>query len=257
MELFKNKKQPNTNLRYNTLSVVVYIIGIVLLIQLFNLQIINGATYRETSNTRLTRESTLYASRGYILDRNGNELATTEMTFSIEMYKTKLDNRVLNDTILRMINTLEANGDSYTDTFPIKVNPYEYTFTSEQRKTKWLSSYKLGEDTTAEEAFNYFKERYDIENDDISEVRKILVVRYRISSEGYSSTKSLTVSNNVSRKSALVFTEQSDLYPGITVGQNAKRKYPNANLASHILGYIGAISQKQYEANKDKRLFNE
>ena len=174
------------------------------------------------------------------------------MTFSLEMYKTKLDTKVLNDTILRMVNTLEANGDNYTDTFPIKINPYEYTFASEQRKTKWLESYKLDANTTAEEAFNYFKDRYDIENEDISEIRKILVIRYRISSEGYSSTKSLTISNNVSRKSALIFAEQSDLYPGITVGQSSKRKYPNESLASHILGYIGAISQKQYDANKDK-----
>lgn len=259
MDLFNNnnKKQPNISLRYNTLSALVYIIGIILLLQLFSLQIINGASYRETSNTRLTRESTLYASRGYILDRNGNELATTEMTFSLEIYKTKLDTKVLNETILRMINTLEANGDSYTDTFPIKVNPYEYTFTNEERKTKWLASYKLAANTTAEEAFNYFKDRYDVENEDISEARKILVVRYRISSEGYSSTKSLIVSGNISRKSALIFNEQNDLYPGITVGQNSKRKYPNGSLASHTIGYIGAISQKQYEANKDKRISNE
>ena len=36
------------------------------------------------------------------------------------------------------------------------------------------------------------------------------------------------------------------------MGQSSKRKYPNESLASHILGYIGAISQKQYDANKDK-----
>ena len=58
MERYRKKKMPNINLRYNVLSTFVYIIGIILLIQLFNLQIINGATYRETSNTRLTREST-------------------------------------------------------------------------------------------------------------------------------------------------------------------------------------------------------
>lgn len=213
MGLYKKKKMPNINLRYNILSALVYIIGIILLIQLFNLQIINGATYRETSNTRLTRESTLYASRGYILDRNGNELANTEMTFSLEMYKSKLETSVLNETILKIINTLEENGDSYTDTLPIKINPFEYTFTSEDRKTKWLKSYKLDENTTAEEAFEFLKNKYRIENENIEEIRKILVVRYRITSEGYSSTKSLTISSNISRKSALIFTEQSDKYP--------------------------------------------
>ena len=147
MEKYRKKKMPNINLRYNTLSTFIYVIGIVLLVQLFNLQIINGATYRETSNTRLTRESTLYASRGYILDRNGNELANelanVEMTFSLEMYKTKVENNVLNDTALKIINTLEEHGDTYTDTFPIKINPFEFTFSNEDKKQEWLKKYKL------------------------------------------------------------------------------------------------------------------
>lgn len=252
MEKYRKSKQPNTNLRYNTLSALVYIIGIILLMQLFNLQIINGASYRETSNTRLTRESILYASRGYILDRNGNELATTEMTFSLEIYKTKLDSKILNETALRIVNTLEQNGDSYTDTLPIKVNPFEYNFSSEERKKKWLANYKLDENTSPEEAFNFLKKKYDIENEDVVDARKILVIRYRISSEGYSATKSLTISNNICRKSALEFNEQSDKYPGVTVGQSSKRLYANKELASHIIGYINSISQKQYEENKDK-----
>ena len=252
MERYKKKKLPNINLRYNALSALVYIIGIVLMLQLFNLQIVNGASYRETSNTRLTRESILYASRGYILDRNGIELATTEMTFSLEMYKTKLDGKVLNDTALKIINTLEANGDSYTDTFPIKINPFEYTFSSDEKKKDWLKTYKLDENTTAEDAFYYFKDKYDIENEDITEIRKILVIRYRISSEGYSTTKSLTISNDISRTSALVFTEQSDSYPGVTVGQSSKRTYPNGTFATHILGYVNSITSEQYQENKDK-----
>ena len=107
MTTYKKKKLPNTNLRYNSLSAIVYIMGLVLLLQLFNLQIINGQTYRETSNTRLTRESTLYASRGYILDRTGIELANVQMTFSLEMYKTKLETNVLNNTITNKINYIE------------------------------------------------------------------------------------------------------------------------------------------------------
>lgn len=235
MGRYKKKRMPNISLRFNALSALIYIIGIILLIQLFNLQIVNGQSYRETSNTRLSRESTLYASRGYILDRNGIELANSEMTFSLEMYKTKIESNVLNDTILKMINTLEANGDGYTDTFPIKINPYEYSFTSQERKIKWLKSYKLDENTTPEDAFEYFKNRYSIENESTEDTRKILAVRYRITSEGYSSTKSLTISNNISRNSALIFTEQSSRYPGITVTQNSKRNYPNGELASHII----------------------
>ena len=69
-----NKIKANFNLRYNLLTVFVYLIGVILLIQLFRLQIVNGAEYRETSNSRLTRESTIEAARGNIDDRNGTVL---------------------------------------------------------------------------------------------------------------------------------------------------------------------------------------
>lgn len=68
-------------LRYNLLTTLIYIIGIVLLIQLFNLQIVHGEEYREQSNTRLTRESVLKAARGCIKDRTGVDLVTSKTRF--------------------------------------------------------------------------------------------------------------------------------------------------------------------------------
>ena len=62
----------NTNLRYNLITILVYIVGIVLIVQLFNLQIVNGKEYRETSNTRLSRETVIKAARGSIKDRTGS-----------------------------------------------------------------------------------------------------------------------------------------------------------------------------------------
>ena len=66
----KRIKKQNVNLRFNIFIIIVYIIGIVFIMQLFNLQIVKGAEYRENSNTRLSRESTLEAARGDILDRS-------------------------------------------------------------------------------------------------------------------------------------------------------------------------------------------
>ena len=95
----KRIRRETTNLRFNILTIIVYIIGVILIVKLFELQIIKGADYRETSNTRLSRESTLEASRGEILDRSGNILATTTSAFNIELYKTKSDDDTLNNCI--------------------------------------------------------------------------------------------------------------------------------------------------------------
>ena len=96
----------NNRLRFNILTVLVYLVGIILVVQLFNLQIVQGEEYRNESNTKLTRETVLEAARGSILDRTGNTLAGTTMGFSLELYKTKVDTDTLYASILNMVNVL-------------------------------------------------------------------------------------------------------------------------------------------------------
>lgn len=128
MEKLNNKRDKKINIRYNVVSTFVYIIGIVLLVQLFNLQIVHGEDYREKSNTRLSRESVLEAARGNILDQSGNKLANTKLGYSLELYKTKIDTETLNNTLLKITQVLEKNGDKYNDSIPIKIEPFEYTW---------------------------------------------------------------------------------------------------------------------------------
>ena len=86
----KREKGQNDRIRYNILTIITYAIGIVLILQLFNLQIIHGAEYRETSNSRLTRETPVRAARGNIKDRTGIELVRTDTGYSVEIYSTKV-----------------------------------------------------------------------------------------------------------------------------------------------------------------------
>ena len=134
------------NVRYNIIIVIIYIVGIVLLAQLFNLQIIQGNTYRETSNTRLSRESTVKAARGDITDSSGNKLVTTETGFSLELYKTKLENDVLNNVIYNLVVLLENNKDTYNDNLPITVEPYAFTLNDEETQKKWKKEYGIDEE---------------------------------------------------------------------------------------------------------------
>ena len=64
-------KELNNKLRFNLLYIIVYVSGIILLAGLFNLQIVKGNDYRKISNTRLSRNMTVKASRGDILDSSG------------------------------------------------------------------------------------------------------------------------------------------------------------------------------------------
>ena len=207
----------STKLRYNLLTTIVYIIGIILLIQLFNLQIIHGAEYRETSNTRLTRESVLRAARGSIKDRTGIELVTNETGFGLEIYQTKADDATLNSAIDTMIKILEENNDKFVDNLPIKVNPFAFTQDSEERQKEWKKSNNINENDTAEQAFYYLKNKYKIENDDIEQARKIMAVRYEITRNGYSATRSVKIASDISRKSAVKIREQNSNLAGMNI----------------------------------------
>lgn len=243
------------NVRYNLLKIIIIIIGIVLIVQLFNLQIIHGKEYNKTSNTRLTRESVLDAARGNITDRNGIILAGTKMGFNVELYRSKISTEALNESILKTINILEKNGDKYVNKFPIKPEPFRHTFSSEEKFEAWKKENKIDIDATEEECFYKFKEKYDISNGEISEISKIIGIRYEISQNGYSAIRPVIIAQDISRESAIEISEPAEDMGGINISTQAIRHYTSGSLASHAVGYIGRVTEddlkehENYDAN--------
>lgn len=215
------------------------------------MQIVHGEEYREESNTRLTRESVLRAARGSIKDRTGIELVTNETGFSLEIYRTKVDETALNSAIETTIEILEENGDKYIDNLPIKVNPFEFTFSSEETQKNWKKSYDIDENYSAEQAFYYLKDDYEIQTENIETARKIMAVRYEITRNGYSATRSVKIASDISRESAVKIREQNSKLAGMNIITEPIVKYTSGALASHILGYVGAIDEEEYDTRKD------
>lgn len=239
-----------TNFRFNIITVLVYLIGIILIVQLFNLQILNGEAYREQSNTRLSRVTKIKAARGSILDSSGNELVGVRAQNNVEIFKTNISNEQLNHSILNLVNLLERYEIKYPDSFPIKINPFEFNIEGD-KLLNWKKTYKIDEEASAEEAFNKIKNKYHITNENIEEARKIIAIRYEISITGYSATKSITIAEDVNDEVVAQISERNDEFPGVTISTKTVRTYNNGSLAAHVLGYTGKISDSQYEKNKD------
>ena len=238
-----------TNFRFNLLTTLIYIAGIVLLVQLFNLQIVHGKEYRETSNTKLSKEAVVEAARGKIMDRTGTILAETEMGFNVQIFKTKVSNQELNDAMVTLAEILEKNGDKYLDEFPISIEPFTFNFPSEEELDKWKEKFKIAPEATPEEAFYVMKDKYEVEESDVFKARRALGLRYTIEQEGYSSTTGLELAANISRNSALEINERGGDLPGISVEVKSNRVYTQGTLASHVLGYIGRINEEEYNSN--------
>ena len=250
--MFNKTETEKSNFRYNLLTTIIYIVGIILLIQLFNLQIVNGKSYRETSNTRLSKEAVVEAARGKILDRTGTVLADTQMGFNVQLFKTKASEEEVNNSMIVLAEILEKNGDKYVDDFPISVNPFQYHFDSEEELNSWKEENDIALEASPEEAFYVMKDEYEITEEDVEKARKILGIRYTIDKEGYSSTKAVEIAANVSRASALEINERGEELVGVSVEVESNRVYTQGSLASHVIGYIGRIDSDEYEANKDK-----
>ncbi|MBR3721076.1 MAG: penicillin-binding protein 2 [Clostridia bacterium] len=246
-----NMDEKNNRIKYNILSMFVYIVGIILLIQLFNLQIIKGEEYRNQSNTRLTRESVLKAARGNILDRKGYPIVSNTMGFRLDLYKTKVDNQTLNRTILNIVNVLEKNGDKYNDNLPITVNPFEFTSQDEEYLKKWKKNNRIDENASAEDCFYELKRKYDIQSDDIEETRKIMTVRYEIAQNGYSNTRPVQICGNLSRASSMELSERNADFAGIDIVTEPIISYNSGSLASHILGTVHKISAEELQGKED------
>lgn len=250
-KLIKNEVE-QSNIRYNILTAIIYLFGVILIMQLFNLQVVNGSSYREISNTRLSREGKIEAARGRITDRTGVILSSTIDSFSLEMYKTNVDDEILNSSISLMTQILESNGDSYIDDFPVSINPFQFRLSSEEEISAFKSKFKIPETASAEESFYLVRDKYGIKSDDIGEIARILAIRYAITTKGYSNTKSIQISSSISRNSAVQIQERSTELSGVNVIEEPIRRYNVNNSASHIIGYVSRINEANIKEFKDK-----
>jgi len=133
----------------------------------------------------------------------------------------------------------------------IDINPYRFKLSEEESQKKWKKANNIDEDATAEEAFNYFKNKYEIKTDNVEDARKIMAIRYEISYKGYSNTKSIEIAENISEKSMLELNEKNSEFAGVEIVSEPVRVYPLGKTASHIIGRIGQIEESELEGNED------
>ena len=236
--------------RYDVLMAFICLIGIIYISRLFNLQVVNGASYREQSEKRLVREIKTTSPRGNIYDRYGKLMVTSTTSYNVQLYYTKIDKSELNKNLLTLANILESNGDSYINNFPVDFETMTFTKSEEGAKV-WKKSLELDENLDPVEIINYYKDRYKITNEDLEETKKIIALRYEIDINGYSSYWPVTLAKNISEASMLEIEEQSNVLSGVNIVTFPTRKYLAGNVGSHIVGYVGPISSTEYEEKKE------
>ena len=116
-------------LKRTTILALVFVFFAVLLIQqIFDLQIIQGEDYISKFQTRTTKTRVIKSTRGNIYDRNGEMVASNILSYSLTLedngsYETTREkNLTLNGIAYQVIKILEKNGDSLSHSFHIYVD---------------------------------------------------------------------------------------------------------------------------------------
>ena len=129
---------------------------------------------------------------------------------------------------------------------PISVRAMK--FLPDMQKESFLQKYGLEENLSAEEAFYALRERFKIpEGFSDFDARKVMIIRNEFKDQGYRQYQPVELALDVSTKTVATLEERSTELPGVTVEMEPIRYYPNGNLASHILGYLGKISENDKE----------
>jgi penicillin-binding protein 2 len=248
--------------RFNIMAACFVIAGLFIIIQLVNLQVINGEYYDNDSQKRLLNERKITASRGNIVDRNGIPIASNRMGFTVQILNSGLENDKLNDMLLSLVGIFEKNKDTYNKELSkyLTFNPIAFGSKTKNLKSpidRIIKDFNLKlklEDKleTAEDVFKYLREKkYKIDKKYTDgEAYKIMTLRFEI--RHLSSLNPTELAKDVNKVTIAEIEERHHDFPGVTTDIEPERKYHDALYAAHILGYMGSINDKELEKYKDK-----
>lgn len=262
--------------RLFVLGIIVVLLFSVLMIRIFNVQIVNGEYYLENYIQMAEREVLTSGTRGIIYDRNGEVLAYNKLAYAIEIEddisdSTENKDKKLNEIISETINIITSNGDTLINDFPVILNTnneFEFSVSSDNERLRFLrdiygkksiSELDTKKETlstsTADDVMKYLcgEKMFDISDEyDKAEQIKIAMVRYNLSLNRFQKYISTKIASNVSEETvAAIYEAQAEL-KGVTVSEETVRVYNDSVYFAHILGYTGTISEDQLaELNSD------
>lgn len=129
-----------------------------------------------------------------------------------------------------------------------EISVLKMQYSADLDKDAFLERYKLDSSITAKEAFETIRDAMEInESYSVEKTRSIMAVRNELKTMGYMTYMPATVAKDVSDKTVVAIKENSAKYYGVEISSETTRTYPNEKLASHILGYLGSISESEKE----------
>ena len=280
-------------IKRTTVLVLVFVfMSATLVRQLFELQIIQGQDYISKFESRTTKKRVIKSTRGNIYDRNGEELATNVLAYSVTFEdngtydSTREKNLTLNGIAYQVLKILQSNGDSISTSFHIVLDENgNYVFDVDEGFT--LNRFRAdiyGEalidnltkeqkKATADEMIEYLSGNKGFSivlygdnaytNEELQshglplelskqDVLDLAKIRYALSTNSFKKYMAVTIATNVSEKSVAAIKENQAELQGIDIVEDSIRKYIDDVSMGPILGYTGQASSDELEELRAK-----
>ena len=261
MDFFKRRKKRESKNKYPKTTITVCIIITLVFFAIFTARLVDWQIIHGSEYSELAKRSTSYtvrtdATRGEILDKNGEGLVVNTTHYKIVIDKLYANEKTLDTNLLALINLMDLTGDTWEDTLPIVLfgNTLSYKKGAEDEISALLSEDFLNLDngTTAQDCFKKLIERYEIDEKlTLSEQRNLVSVHYNMELTGYSSSNPYVFAKDIKRSTVSAVSENTQGVSGIDVQTYLVRTAQDADLAPHVLGALGAITEEEYDELKD------
>ena len=201
---------------------------------------------------------TVKATRGELLDRNGNVMVGNRATYNLVFNTFVLTNtKGANDHLLRLVKMARELGVDYIENFPVTENrPYEYTLSEQSAAWQgyfqdYLWYLEIDSDISASRLMEELRELYKIpEGWSDADARAVIGLYYE-----------LMLRTDITNLSSYVFLEDvpDDILnailelnvPGLDAAASTTREYYTP-YAAHILGTISAMNSDDWKVYKEK-----
>ena len=257
----RNEKHRSVR-RYVACVALVLVIALVFELRLAQWQLLQGGEYEALSAAAGSSTVKMEATRGEILDRNGDVLAGNRTVYNVVVSSVGLDDEELNEVLAAAITLLESRGEEWVDKLPIQRSADgEYAF-KENRENDiayMKGPYMLNMQSyaTAQDCMEYMTELYECEAIEDETLRmKVISVRYYMHKVGFSRSTPYTLAEDVDETAVATISEAAASLPGISIEVGTERYYGDGTTAPHIVGEIYSITQEQYDALSDEEKYS-
>lgn len=286
-EQFKNICKKIAASRLTVVVIAFCLMFAILIHRVFILQIVNGQETLENYKLKIQKTRYTEGTRGNILDVNGNVLAYNKLAYTVTIedngsYSNEKErNQILNDTILKVIQMVEKNGDTVVNDFGIVINAndtYEFAAAEGTSRLRFLADVygypKIDElsekerTSSPDDVINFLcngnKKRgitgYGINQEDYDRqtILKLVNIRYAIGLNSYQKYIPVVIASDVNENTVAEIMEHMDTLQGVNISEDSIRYYNDSKYFASLIGYTGKISTEEYnrltadEKNKDK-----